>query len=67
MCSGKEFVNTGELWDLNRQLEGDCTVEVFDFDTDEGKEVFWHSAAHILGEALEGEYGCHLCFGPPLE
>jgi len=31
-----------------------------------GKAVFWHSTAHIMGEALERLYGCHLCYGPPI-
>lgn len=31
----------------------------------EGKRVFWHSSAHVLGEAAERHYGCHLCIGPP--
>lgn len=30
-----------------------------------GKKVFWHSSAHILGEAAERRYGCYLCNGPP--
>jgi len=30
-----------------------------------GKKVFWHSSAHVLGEAAERHYGCHLCLGPP--
>jgi len=29
--------------------------------------VFWHSSAHILGEAMERIYGGHLCYGPPIE
>jgi threonyl-tRNA synthetase len=29
------------------------------------KKVFWHSSAHILGEAAEKCFGCHLCNGPP--
>ncbi|KAL5536418.1 THS1 [Sanghuangporus sanghuang] len=32
-----------------------------------GKQVFWHSSAHVLGEACERHYGCHLCMGPPTE
>ena len=58
----------GELWDLNRPFEKDSTVEILDFDSDDGKQVFWHSSAHILGEACEGTYhSCHLCYGPPIE
>jgi len=32
-----------------------------------GKMVFWHSSAHVLGEACENHYGCNLCIGPPIE
>ncbi|KAK9455775.1 hypothetical protein V1511DRAFT_510640 [Dipodascopsis uninucleata] len=55
------------LWDLGRPFEGDSSVEFFDFDTPEGKRVFWHSSAHVLGEASERHYGCHLCVGPPTD
>ncbi|KAK4489517.1 hypothetical protein RD792_005326, partial [Penstemon davidsonii] len=54
----------GVLWDMNRPLEDDCKLELFTFDTDEGRDTFWHSSAHILGESLEQTYGCRLCIGP---
>ncbi|KAH6756667.1 hypothetical protein C2S51_038898, partial [Perilla frutescens var. frutescens] len=54
----------GVLWDMNRPLEGDCKLALFTFDTDEGRDTFWHSSAHILGESLEQTYGCRLCIGP---
>lgn len=57
----------GVLWDLMRPLEGDCSIEILDFESKEGQEVFWHSSAHLLGEASEHHFGCHLCFGPPTE
>lgn len=57
----------GELWDLERPLEGSCNLELLDFEHPDGKKVFWHSSAHMLGEACERHYGCHLCIGPPLE
>lgn len=57
----------GELWDLDRPLEKSCKLELLDFDHPEGKKVFWHSSAHILGEAAEKRYGCSLCIGPPVE
>lgn len=57
----------GELFDTVRPLEGDCTLELIDFEKNEGKAVFWHSSAHVLGEACERHYGCHLCLGPPIE
>jgi len=55
----------GELWDLNRPLEGDCAVLLLPFSNNEAREVFWHSSAHALGEACECEFGCLLSHGPP--
>ncbi|KAF7290298.1 AA-TRNA-LIGASE-II domain-containing protein [Mycena chlorophos] len=57
----------GELWDLERPLEAPCKLELLDFEHPEGKKVFWHSSAHVLGEAAERHYGCHLCLGPPTD
>jgi threonyl-tRNA synthetase len=57
----------GDLFDTTRPIEGDCTLELLDFDKEEGRAVFWHSSAHVLGEACEKHYGCHLCLGPPLD
>ena len=57
----------GELWDLERPLEEDCKLELLDFEHPEGKKVFWHSSAHVLGEAAERKFGCDLCIGPPVE
>jgi len=57
----------GELWDLERPLEGSCKLELLDFEDPEGKKVFWHSSAHVLGEAAERRFGCDLCIGPPVQ
>ncbi|KIJ63654.1 hypothetical protein HYDPIDRAFT_175966 [Hydnomerulius pinastri MD-312] len=57
----------GDLWDLERPLEASCKLELLDFEHPEGKRVFWHSSAHVLGEAAERHYGCHLCIGPPTD
>ncbi|KAI8971845.1 hypothetical protein BDF20DRAFT_907413 [Mycotypha africana] len=57
----------GVLWDLTRPLEESCSLEILDFENDEAKLVFWHSSAHMLGEACERHYGCNLCIGPPLK
>lgn len=53
-----------QLWDMNRPLEGDCTVELLPFENPLAKNVLWHSAAHVLGSALESIYGCLLNTGP---
>ncbi|KAF2466789.1 threonyl-tRNA synthetase-like protein [Lindgomyces ingoldianus] len=55
------------LWDLERPLEKSCRLELLPFDHPEGKKVFWHSSAHVLGEACERRFGCDLCIGPPIE
>ncbi|XP_022932568.1 threonine--tRNA ligase, mitochondrial 1-like [Cucurbita moschata] len=54
----------GVLWDMSRPLEDDCELKLFTFESDEGRDTFWHSSAHILGQSLEMEYGCKLCIGP---
>ncbi|XP_076761471.1 threonine--tRNA ligase isoform X1 [Xylocopa sonorina] len=55
------------LWDLDRPLESDCKLELLKFDHPDAQQVFWHSSAHILGEAMERVYGGCLCYGPPIE
>jgi len=57
----------GELWDLHRPLVKSGRLELLDFSHPEGKKVFWHSSAHILGEACERKFGCSLCIGPPVD
>ncbi|KAH8802679.1 putative threonyl-tRNA synthetase, cytoplasmic [Xylogone sp. PMI_703] len=56
-----------QLWDLERPLEADCKLELLTFEDELGKKVFWHSSAHILGEASERRFGCSLCIGPPID
>lgn len=34
------------------------------FEDKDGKEIFWHSSAHMLGAALERLYGAKLTHGP---
>ncbi|KAI1097830.1 threonyl-tRNA synthetase [Jackrogersella minutella] len=56
-----------QLWDLDRPLERSCKLELLTFDDEQGRQVFWHSSAHILGEACERRFGCSLCIGPPID
>lgn len=56
-----------EVWDLDRPLERDCKLKLLKFEDPEATAVFWHSSAHILGEAMERCYGGKLCYGPPIE
>lgn len=57
----------GVVWDLDRPLEGDCKLEILKFDDPDGQYVYWHSTAHILGEAMEQYFGGLLCYGPPIK
>lgn len=57
----------GMVWDLDRPLEGDCSLKLLTFDDEEAQAVYWHSSAHILGEAMERIFGGCLCYGPPIE
>jgi threonyl-tRNA synthetase len=33
----------------------------------QSQQCFWHSSAHVLGEALESTFGVQLTIGPPVE
>ncbi|KAI5185896.1 threonyl-tRNA synthetase [Nematocida homosporus] len=57
----------GLLWDAHRPLEASSSLEFLSFEDKEGRQVFWHSSAHVLGEACESTYACHLCLGPPTD
>ncbi|TMW62733.1 hypothetical protein Poli38472_005351 [Pythium oligandrum] len=63
-------VNGGkEVLDLRHPFDKDCSIEFLDFSSDEGKKVFWHSSAHVLGQALEEKFQekIRLCDGPALK
>lgn len=60
------------LFDLTRPifevLSEDCKIEVLDFNSEEGKEVYWHSSAHILAQAVKRLFpNAKLTIGPPIE
>lgn len=44
------------LWDLERALEVNCTIELVKSDSPEAKAAFWTTAAYTLAEALERLY-----------
>ncbi len=58
----------GKLVDLSHKLEADCKIELLTFDSHDGKHVFWHSANHILANAVSELYpGIALGIGPAIE
>lgn len=60
-------VDGKQLWDLDRPLEYACRLSYVPFSSLEGRNVFWHSSAHVLGEAAECQFNCLLSHGPPVE
>jgi threonyl-tRNA synthetase len=54
-------------WDMSRPLERSCHLEYHNFKSEIGMETFWHSSAHILGQAIEQCFpDAHLTDGPAL-
>ena len=43
----------GRLVDLATPLDSDCAVEPVLFDSEEGREVYWHSTSHLLAQAVK--------------
>ena len=57
----------GKLWDMKRPINEDCKMILITFDDERGKEVFWHSSAHVLGASIEQELGVEIAIGPATE
>ena len=58
----------GEQWDLNRPIFSDSVIAIHTWDSEEGKNTFWHSSAHILAEAVQNLYpNAKFGIGPPIE
>ncbi len=56
------------LAELARPINEDCKLKIVSFNDDEGKEIFWHSSAHLLAEALQQLYpGTKFGIGPAIE
>ncbi|MBE6868397.1 MAG: threonine--tRNA ligase [Ruminococcus albus] len=46
----------GEIKDLRTVIDSDCEFEVLTFDSKHGKETFWHTASHLLAQAVKNLY-----------
>lgn len=42
----------GVVRDLRTPIEQDAQVELLTFDEDEGKRAFWHTASHVMAQAV---------------
>ncbi|MBX7154787.1 MAG: threonine--tRNA ligase [Bacteriodetes bacterium] len=62
------IIVNGVNYDLSRSIEQDASVRILTWNDDEGKEIFRHSTAHLMAEALEALYpGVKFGIGPPIE
>ncbi len=58
----------GTTYDLDRPISQDGEILFVKFDDAEGKDVFWHSAAHVMAHAIKALYPeAKFAFGPPVE
>lgn len=58
----------GEVCDLRTPLTEDCTFEVLTFDDPDGKKTFWHTASHVLAQAVKRLYpSAKLAIGPAID
>jgi threonyl-tRNA synthetase len=42
--------------DLSTKIEQDSTLQIFTFDTPEGKHIYWHSTSHLMAHAIQDLY-----------
>ena len=58
----------GEVKDLRTPLTSDCKLELLTFDDPRGQKAFWHTASHILAQAVKRLYPNAKCaIGPAVD
>ena len=58
----------GEVKDIRTVVDSDCDFEVLTFDDPDGKKTFWHTASHILAQAVKRLYPeTLLAIGPAID
>ena len=58
----------GEVWDLQRPISEDATIQLLKWEDEEGKHAYWHSSAHLMAEALQELYpNVKFGIGPAIE
>ena len=64
-CGGKI---DGNYCDLRTPVNSDCALEIVTFDEIEGKKTFWHTASHIMAQAVKRLYpDTKLAIGPSVD
>ena len=58
----------GQLKDLSTVLDRDCVFEVLTFKDEQGKEIYRHTASHVLAQAIKTVYPTSkLAIGPAVK
>ncbi len=58
----------GKILDVREPLNEDCNLELIKFESKEGKDVYWHSTAHLLAQAVQELYPeVKVAIGPSIE
>ena len=58
----------GNVVDLRTPITKDCRVDLLTFDEPDGKKAFWHTASHILAQAVKRLYPSAKCaIGPAVD
>ncbi len=58
----------GKMKDLTAPINADSKIVLHKFDSDKGKEVYWHTTSHMMAQAIEELFpGAKFGVGPPIE
>lgn len=58
----------GTVCDLRTALPGDCKLSILTFDDEAGRRTFWHTASHIMAQAVKRLYPtAKLTIGPSID
>ncbi len=58
----------GRVQSLPEPITEDAEIQILTFEDKEGREVFWHSAAHLMAQAIKRLFPeAKLGIGPPIE
>lgn len=58
----------GRVCDLRTPITEDCELAILTFDHPAGKQAFWHTASHVLAQAVKRLYpNCKLSIGPSID
>ena len=58
----------GEVWELVKPINQDCTLEILTFEDDDAKKVLRHTASHVMAQAVKKlRPDAKLAIGPAID